>query len=301
MKDKRTAALLALFLGWGGVHKFYLNDTGSGIFYIMLTMFGSSLGVPIGGILGVIDAFALFTMSEERFDKKYNSNRRVRRTNTRTERRSNRRNPYQESEQRNRYDKRGRPVKNSDRRERGERRSSSNETSRSRKRKVIKDNPFKNSGIKRLKDFELDLAEADLIRAIELSPDDMDIHFAMGQLYSLNEDKKKSFYHLSKAISLGFSDMQRIRTTDELAYLRVQPEFEEFEQSGFKYEPTGRKAEQQKPKEQETPASKTEAPKDDLLQDDLLLAQLNKLAELRNKGLLSEREFEQEKIKLTRR
>lgn len=298
MKDRKKAALFAIFLGWGGGHKFYLNDTGSGIFYIMLTIFGSSLNFPIGAILGWIDAFAFLTMSDERFDKKYNLNRRVKRSNTRQKRQNTRerRNPYQSSNRsntRNRYDEYGRPK-----REEPANNRTYQQNTRERKRKIIKDNPFKTSGIKRLKDFELDLAEVDLQRALELSPDDIQIHFAMGQLYSLNEDKNKSFYHLAKAVELGFSDIEKIKTTDELAYLRIQPEFDEFERTGFRSIPTN-KSDNSSPTEQKSTV--VEPPKDDLLKDDLLLSQLNKLAELRKKGLLSEKEFEDEKIKLTRR
>ena len=35
MKNKTTAALLVLFLGWLGVHKFYLGRAGSGIAYML--------------------------------------------------------------------------------------------------------------------------------------------------------------------------------------------------------------------------------------------------------------------------
>jgi len=294
MKNRKTAALLAIFFGGVGVHKFYLNDAGSGIFYIMLTIFGANLGVPIGSILGWIDAFTFLTMSDERFDKKYNSSRRIKRSNNRTERRSNRneRTSTRTNRRSERYNYEERKTN----------RASKNPYKQpARKRKVIKDNPFKTSGIKRLKDFELDLAEADLMRALELSPDDIQIHFSLGKLFSLNENKQKSFYHLAKAVNLGFADINQMRTTDELAYLRIQPEFEVFEQSGFRVVP--REGEKSAPTQNEAPKvqEQNQAPSDDLLQDDLLLSQLNKLAELRKKGLLSEKEFQEEKIKLTRR
>ncbi|MCF6269391.1 MAG: TM2 domain-containing protein, partial [Melioribacteraceae bacterium] len=63
MKSRKTAILLSIIGGGVGVHKFYLNDAGSGIFYIMLTVFSAALGFPIGWILGWIDAFAFMTMS----------------------------------------------------------------------------------------------------------------------------------------------------------------------------------------------------------------------------------------------
>ena len=295
MKDRRRAAILAIFLGGLGVHKFYLKDPGSGIFYIMLTIFSASLGFPIGWILAWIDAFALFTMSDERFDKKYNSGTQNRQRQTRRDsrsNRSNRRNPYQNREQDGRDDygqTRSSTTKNPY--------SSSNRNER--KRKVIKDNPFKTSGLKRLKDFELDLAEADLNRALELSPDDHAIHYGLGQLYSINEKKEKAFYHLAKAVELGYSNLGSFREDDELAYLRIQPEFDDFERSGFRQIPSAGNSNNQGP--EIAKKAPVVPPTNDLLQDDLLLSQLNKLAELRKKGLLSDSEFEAEKVKLMRR
>ncbi len=67
MKDKLTAGLLALFTGGLGIHKFYLGDTKKGVLYVCLCW----TGVP--GILALIDAIKLLTMSNEEFDATYNS------------------------------------------------------------------------------------------------------------------------------------------------------------------------------------------------------------------------------------
>ena len=56
-KEKITAALLAFFLGFLGVHRFYLGQGGMGALY--LCTFG---GV---GILAFIDAIRYFTMSDD--------------------------------------------------------------------------------------------------------------------------------------------------------------------------------------------------------------------------------------------
>jgi len=101
MKNRTTAALIALFLGSFGAHKFYLKDSGAGIFYMILFMVGASMRLPISAFLGFVDAFVLFTMSDERFDAKYNKQ-----YDSRTDRRNDRRNNRYDSRNQKRYSSR---------------------------------------------------------------------------------------------------------------------------------------------------------------------------------------------------
>jgi TM2 domain-containing membrane protein YozV len=64
MKNKTTAALLAFFLGWLGIHRFYLGQGGLGILYFF------TLG--LFGFGALIDFIVFLTMSEPNFDLKYN-------------------------------------------------------------------------------------------------------------------------------------------------------------------------------------------------------------------------------------
>ena len=52
-KSITTAVLLALFLGGVGAHKFYMNETGIGIMYLLFCW----TGIP--AIIAVIDAFTI--------------------------------------------------------------------------------------------------------------------------------------------------------------------------------------------------------------------------------------------------
>jgi TM2 domain-containing membrane protein YozV len=67
LKDKTTAALLALFLGGIGVHKFYLGRGGQGIFYLLF------FWTFIPAVIAFIEAIVLFTMSQADFNLKYNT------------------------------------------------------------------------------------------------------------------------------------------------------------------------------------------------------------------------------------
>ncbi|MBM3126250.1 MAG: TM2 domain-containing protein [Chloroflexi bacterium] len=64
-KNKSTAALLAIFLGGIGAHKFYLGKTGPGLFYLIF------FWTYIPAILGLVEGIYYFTMSDEQFAKNY--------------------------------------------------------------------------------------------------------------------------------------------------------------------------------------------------------------------------------------
>lgn len=64
-KSKVAAALLALFLGGIGAHKFYLGRIGMGILYLLFCW------TFIPAIVSFIEFIVLLAMSEETFDRKY--------------------------------------------------------------------------------------------------------------------------------------------------------------------------------------------------------------------------------------
>ena len=67
MKSKTTAALLALFLGSLGIHKFYLDKTTQGVLYLLFCW------TFIPAILALIDFVRLLVMSDEDFNTQYNT------------------------------------------------------------------------------------------------------------------------------------------------------------------------------------------------------------------------------------
>jgi len=142
-------------------------------------------------------------------------------------------------------------------------------------------NPLKNSGLAKFKEYDYDGAIEDFQKALTISPDDIAIHFNLSAAYSLTENKESSFFHLDRAVRLGFKDFDKINTHDALAYLRIQPEFDDFKQNGYRV-----KAGTIKKKNPGLDAG--------------LLEQLNRLQDLRERGVLTEAEFETQKGKLLR-
>jgi len=64
-RNKIVAALLALFLGGLGIHKFYLGKGGMGVLYLVF------FWTIIPAIVGFIEGILLLLMSDEQFAAKY--------------------------------------------------------------------------------------------------------------------------------------------------------------------------------------------------------------------------------------
>jgi TM2 domain-containing membrane protein YozV len=258
MKNKTVAGLLALVAGYVGIHRFYLGQTGLGFLYIGLLVFAMITSLWFIAFIGVIDALALFSMDQKKFHEKYNTG------------------------QQERWAARKDRVKNSQ-----DHYGSSPSLNRT---KTPKDNMHLNRGKEKFKDYEYEEAILEFNKALKQDPRNIAAHFNLACAHSLMEHKDKGFYHLDRAVALGFDDTEVIKTRDHLAYLRIQPEFLPFEANGFRL------------------ASQLDSPKENLLDSPLaaapsadqseLLEQLQKLGRLKEKGLLTEAEFRKQKEKL---
>jgi TM2 domain-containing membrane protein YozV len=63
--NKTTAALLALFLGGIGAHKFYLGRTGMGLLYLVCCW------MLIPALISLVEGIQFLSMSESEFALKY--------------------------------------------------------------------------------------------------------------------------------------------------------------------------------------------------------------------------------------
>ncbi len=264
MRNKFLAALLAFVGGSFGLHKFYLRETGAGIFYIFLTMMTSKV-FPVSFLLGVIDGLRYLMMPPEEFDRKFNK----------------------------RYQRRGRRRTTASRRRRRDYTEFKKPNSRTTPRRAprVRNNPFKKSGMKKYKEYEIEEAISDFQKGLKIEPTDIALHFNLACAYSLMEDKEKAFKHLALAVEYGLKDTSKILSHDDLAYVRIQPEFETFKNNGFQFPP-----DKEAPRDKQQKRGVGQKP-----MDDILLAQLNRLMELRKKGVLTEQEFTRERKKILMR
>ena len=249
-KNRIIAGLLALILGTVGAHRFYLNDIGGGIFYLFLMFITAKLAFPVTFILGLIEAVKIFNMSNKEFDEKYNREKGAPRTRAKRGTREHR---------------------------------NVREVKRPRRKKSFfpKRNPFKKSAQEKYEKYDFQGAISEYRKALDIEPDDPELHFDIAKSYSLTENKELAFRHLDTAVQYGLKNPKKIDKDEDLAYIRIQPEYESFKKNNYR-----------------VALSSIGPAKDDILDDDVLLAQLKKLSELRKKGLLSTDEFEIEKKKL---
>lgn len=279
MKEKNTAGILALFLGWAGIHRFYLGQVGWGIFYCILMMTGISF------VLGLIDAVAFFLMDEAQFDRKYN----------RTQRWDQRRTDFDRDAYDKRRDHRDQRYKDWRERQDMRRRDWDNRPrSSGSSRPASKYNAHKQNGIQKYKEYDYKGAIEDFEKALQTDERDIALHFNLACAYSLEENTEKTLFHLDKAVAYGFKDFDKIRNHDAFAFLRVQEVYGQFEANQFRL-PVNVPAKADAKGDVKT----VKVEEADLLstQPDLL-DQIKKLGELREKGLLTEEEFSEQKRKL---
>lgn len=250
MKDKNIAGLLALIFGWLGIHRFYLGQPGVGIAYLIFCW------TPIVWLIAFIDAILFFVMDKDVFDFKYNRQF--------VDKREYRRNVGQERRQRTQY--------------REQERRTSPRTVKNRK-----PDPYLKSGIEKYKDFDFKGAIADFKKSLGVRRKNVKTHFYLACAYSMTEQADEGFFHLDKAVELGFTEIEKIKTMDALAFLRIQPEYDTFKANGFRMM-----------------AKNVDAPETEREMDDILLVKLKRLGELRDRGFISEEEFIKEKAKLLR-
>ena len=276
MKKKNLAGLLALIFGVFGVHRFYLEQKGRGIAHLVLFMLTVVSDEPqfllVSALIAFIDCIVFWSMDRRKFDKKYN-----------------------QEELREAYGSAAAPMSKREqyrahrkdrRRERYNRRESGRVTARG--GRVV--NPYKQAGIEKFKAYDYRGAIAAFDKALEVQADDLAVHFNLACAHSLTENADRAFYHLDRAVQLGFNDFDRIRSHDALAYLRIQDDYATFERAGFRL-----------PAVPADEPRQLAAPAPNLLNNTPdLLDQLQKLGDLRERGLLTEEEFNTQKAKLLR-
>ena len=204
MRNKNIATALSFLLGIVGMQFFYLGRVGLGIMCCAFTFYWKVDGWMVSVLIGVINAILFSTMTDEEFDRRYNKSVWKQRRGTAH---------YDEPKKTTRNTKTG-------------------QTQNATTTKQSDLSALKQSGIKKFKDHDYQGAIGEFDQVLQLDPRDVSVHFNLACCHSLLEHIDASFFHLQQAVELGFKDMEKIKTHEALAHLRVQPEFESFFQNG---------------------------------------------------------------------
>lgn len=291
MKKKNITAILALFFGWIGAHRFYLGQYFLGVVYFLLFFLGITQHeenfIMLVMFLSLIDLIVFFAMSQKDFDKKYNKgessadNYEDYIPQTVPSRKPNKK-PYEYAPPKAR--KKEYVNKNYTR-------PSSNDS-------IRKAEQYKIEGIKKFKEFCYEEAVENFEKSLAINDNDPVVHFNLACSYSLLENSEKAFYHLKESVADGFVDLYKIQDHDALAFLRVQPGYEEFKASGFKILP---KIAEQKIDEEPKAAQPAQQPVEAKAITEAkpdLLEQIKRLEDLKELGVLSQKDLEEQKRKL---
>lgn len=266
MRDKNTAVLLAFFLGWVGAHRFYLGQRVLGVLYIILLFtFGISF------IIALIDFIGLLAMRKDRFDYLYNKK-------------------FFDDDYLRFLQKRNERIRSSNAPMKKREIKSSKQLSRS-PVEALQD--VKSKGKDHFKNYEYQEAAEFFQKALEINSRDAAVHFNLACCFSLLENKDRGYRHLSLAVENGFDNVKKIKEHPGLAFLRIQEEWEIFRDNGFKI------------------TSALESPSEDLLSEkkqdeeiketegnDKILVRLRQLKDQRDRGLISNLEYEERKKEL---
>ena len=268
-KSKGVAALLAFFFGIFGIHRLYLGQRKKGMAHLVLSIFALVLTangvenpippIVIFAIIGFIDFILLLAMSRTDFNLKYNTVK---------------------AEQAPVRKKKAAPQPAP---------STQRSTSRHRPRQMpmegvtkVEANPSMIRGVEYYKQENYHEAMREFHKALERDPNSPAAFFNLACCSSILDDHDSAFQYLSKAISVGFDDFDRIAKHEALSELREHPDYEAFVENGYRV------------------VSKLPPPKEDVLEalqkfNPEVLDRLEELGDLLDKGELTREEFEVQK------
>lgn len=259
MRNKTVAGMLALVLGAFGVHRFYLGRRFQGILHMFIFFFTFIITIEENPEFPLFFIPALVGFVDAVLLFAMPQEEFDERYNTPLRRRI-----YKSREQAYQYRNR-RP---------------------SYKTQSHYPNP-KKEGIRFFRAYNFEDARDAFLEALEQDPEDPAVHFNLACTYSMLEEADRTFFHIEEAIHFGFNDIDRIHEHEALAYIRSLPQFDQFVQNDYR-------------EIKQLQAQPNESVLDLNAKDPVnnLLQQIRQLAELRDKGILTNEEFTEQKKKI---
>ena len=209
-RRKGVAALLALFFGIFGAHRFYLGQRGKGIAMLVISVIAimaSATGdiplIAVMGIIAFVDFIVLLAMPKAEFNRKYNTpaHQKVPASTIKKSQLKRAKRPMAKSLPK------------------------------------IKEDPTKkifDEGVREYKKGRYNDAIERFDLVLSKRPSDYLAHFYLARIFTLMYDSEDAFHHLEKSIEYGFDDFEWLDEDPALRYLRSHKEYEAFKKNGFK-------------------------------------------------------------------
>ena len=70
-KSRGIAGLLAILMGWCGLHYFYIGKTNAGILFLIVAILSCGILATITTIISIIQGVLFFTSTQEEFESKW--------------------------------------------------------------------------------------------------------------------------------------------------------------------------------------------------------------------------------------
>ncbi len=70
-KSRGVAGLLAILMGWCGLHYFYLNKTTAGVVFLLISLISCGVLATVTGIVSIIQGVLFFTSTQQEFEQKW--------------------------------------------------------------------------------------------------------------------------------------------------------------------------------------------------------------------------------------
>ena len=70
-KSRGIAGLLAILMGWCGLHYFYLNKTSAGVLFLLIAILSCGVLATVTTIVSIIQGVLFFTSTQEEFEQKW--------------------------------------------------------------------------------------------------------------------------------------------------------------------------------------------------------------------------------------
>ena len=70
-KSRGIAGLLAILMGWCGLHYFYLGKNSAGVLFLLIAILSCGILATITTIISIIQGVLFFTSTQEEFEQKW--------------------------------------------------------------------------------------------------------------------------------------------------------------------------------------------------------------------------------------